>query len=516
MKQSVMKHNFSNVPNVSIPRSTFDRSHGVKTSFDAGYLIPIWNELEVYPGDTINLSMTGFSRLATPIYPLMDNLWLDTFFFFVPFRLLWTNWKKFNGEQIDPGDSIDFTVPQIPINNASNETLTDYFGLPTKVGASYNVNSWAYRAYNMIWNEWFRSQDLQDSVHVDTDDGPDTYSDYTMLRRGKRHDYFTSCLPNLQKGDAVQLALGTSAPVTVDGAPGSSNTVGVYSSSAAADRQLYADGGTSDILALNTGSPANAMYADLSEATAGTINELRQAFQVQAVLEKDQRSGSRYTELIQSHFGVTSPDARVQRPEYLGGGSSPIMISPVARTDSSVGVLGAQGTCGFKGHGFTKSFTEHGLILGLVNVRSDQFYQEGIDRSWSHQTRYDYYLPLLANLGEQAVLNKEIYVDATTIGAGTDDDVFGYNEAWSHLRYKKSMITGKMRSNDAASLDSWHLAPEFGSQPTLDDTFIQENPPLDRCIATPTEPHFIFDSFVDYKHTRPLPVNSIPGYIGRF
>lgn len=524
--KSVMNHSFSNVASVDIPRSTFDRSHGVKTTFDAGYLIPMFIEQEVYPGDTINLNLTGFARLATPTYPIMDNMFMETFFFFVPFRILWENWKKFCGEQINPGDSIDYTIPQLTINNQPNESLTDYFGLPTNIAANYDVNAWAYRAHNLIWNEWFRSQDLQDSLPVNIDNGPDSISDYTLQRRGKRHDYFTSCLPFLQKGDAVQLALGTSAPVKGIGKASTNFLSGAVSVIEAGGGPVanYAasakiQGGASDTdfyveRSSATGGPN--LLADLSSATASTVNELRQAVQVQALLEKDARSGTRYTEVVRSHFGVTSPDGRMQRPEYLGGGSSPVMISPVARTDSQPGVLGAQGVAGFKGHGFSKSFDEHGIILGYVNVRADQFYQEGIDRSWSHQTRYDYYWPSLAHLGEQAVLNKEIFVNATTLGSGASEEVFGYNERYAHLRYKKSMITGKMRSNDPASLDAWHLAPEFGSQPTLDSTFIVENPPLDRCIATPTEPHFIYDSFISYQHTRPMPVYSIPGFVSHF
>jgi hypothetical protein len=520
--KSVMNHNFSHAPSVDIPRSTFNRSHGVKTTFDAGYLVPIYVD-EVLPGDTFNIDLTGFARLSTPIYPIMDNMFMETFFFAVPHRLVWDNWQKFCGEQTDPGDSIAYTVPIINnINNAANESLADYFGIPTQVGANLEVNALAFRAYNLIFNEWFRDQNLQDSVTVNTDDGPDGISDYSLLRRNKRHDYFTSCLPWLQKGDSVQLSLGSTAPVEYDTGTGLASKLRKSS-----DDSLW---GTIQPLQTNSNGtlqevgggnnlfldPNDTLYTDLGSATASTVNELRQAIQVQRLLEKDARSGTRYTEIIRSHFGVTSQDARLQRPEYLGGGSTRVNVSPVARTDSSPGQLGAMGVAAFNGHGFRKSFTEHCIIIGLVNVRADLTYQEGLDRMWSRQTRYDYYWPTLAHLGEQAVLNKEIYVDATTIGAGTDDDVFGYQERYAEYRYKPSKITGKFRSNDAASLDSWHLGIEFGTQPTLDDTFIQENPPVDRVIATPAEPHFIYDSYISCQCTRPMPIYSIPGFIDHF
>lgn len=516
--KSVMQHRFSEVANVEIPRSKFVRSHGYKTTFDAGYLVPIFVD-EALPGDTFNVNLTGFGRLATPIYPIMDNMVMDTFFFAVPLRLVWDNWKKFCGEQENPGDSIDFACPQIELNNIANETLYDYFGLPTQVGAAYSVDNFAGRAYNLIWNDWFRDENLQDSVTVDKDNGPDDIADYVLLRRAKRHDYFTSALPFLQKGDAVQLSLGTEAPITGFGIPVSP---GSASSQTWKEYPAVDQSGTGwqiDITRFaedpdNTGYPK--VIADLSAATASTVNELRQAIQVQRLLERDARGGSRYIEIVKSHFGVTSDDARMQRPEYLGGGSQPINVGAVARTDSSPGVLGAVGTVAFKGHGFVKSFTEHCIIIGLANVRADLTYQEGIDRMWDRQTRYDFYWPTLAHLGEQAILNREIYIDASTIGDSSHEDVFGYQERYGEYRYKNSKITGKFRSNDAASLDAWHLGVEFGSQPTLDETFIQENPPIDRVIATPTEPHIIFDSYIQMECTRPMPLYSIPGLIDHF
>lgn len=522
--KSVMQHRFSEVPSVEIPRSSFNRSHGHKTTFDCSYLIPIFVD-EAIPGDTMSVNLNGMARISTPIYPIMDNMRFDTFFFAVPLRLIWSNFKKFMGEQIDPSDSIDYTCPKVVLNNVSNESLYDYFGLPTNIAANYSVNNFAGRAYNLIFNDWFRDENLQDSVVVDTDDGPDTASDYVLLRRGKRHDYFTSCLPWPQKGDSVQIALGTDAPITGLGRGNQNWATGptaVYETDASGtvNYAKYRTASDASHTTVIEEDPNNIGYpnirANLSEASASTINELRQAIQVQRLLERDARSGSRYTEIIQSHYGVSSPDSRLQRPEYLGGGSSPVNITPIARTDSNPGELGALGIASFGNHGFIQSFTEHCIIIGIANVRADLTYQEGIDRMWDRNTRYDFYWPVLAHLGEQAVLNREIYIDATTIGAGTDEDVFGYQERFAEMRYKKSVITGKFRSNDAASLDPWHLAIEFGSQPTLDSSFIEDNVPLDRCIATPTEPHFIFDSYFRFTHTRPMPTYSIPGLIDHF
>lgn len=526
--KSVMTHSFSQVPKATIPRSMFNRSFGHKTTFDAGWLIPVYCD-EAYPGDTFSVNMTAFARLSTPLAPIMDNMFLDSFFFAVPNRLLWTNHHKFHGAQDDPGDSTDFTIPQVttPGGGYTAGTLFDYFGIPPAVASINNINAFWSRAYNLIWNEWFRDQNLQDSVTVDTDNGPDTDTDYVLLRRGKRHDYFTSCLPWPQKGDDVSIPLGTDAPVTglgkqtqtyAGGAVSMYETDGSGTASYAASAKIDPAGSNTTFYVEedpnNTGYPN--IRADLSNATAATINALRLAFQTQKLLERDARGGTRYQELIMSHFGVHAQDFRVQRPEYLGGGSTPVNIHPIAQTSETnttpQGTLTALGTASFSGHGFTKSFVEHCTILGLVAVRADLTYQQGIDRMWRRRTRYDTYYPSFAHIGEQAVLNEEIYAQGTS----ADDEVFGYNERYSELRYKNSMVTNHFRSSHASSLDLWHLSQEFGALPTLNSTFIVEDPPVDRVIATPAEPHFIFDSYFKIKAARPMPTYAVPGLIDHF
>lgn len=518
------QHSFAQIPDVRIARSQFDRSFSIKDTFDFDYLVPIYID-EILPGDTCNVTLNSFARLATQKVPIMDNMYIDFFFFFVPNRLVMTNWERLNGAQTDPGDSTDYILPQLTFTAGGPEvgTIYDKFGLPTDVASAYTIkNTLPLRAYNLIWNEWFRDQNMQDSVAVPVDDGPDAESDFALLKRGKRHDYFTSALPWPQKGDPVSIPLGSTAPVESTG-----NIMYMKTLADPTDRTVNISSPSGDLLLSTSPSAtglarwgsATGLQADLSSATSTTINELREAFSMQALFELDARGGTRYTEILRAHFNVISPDFRLQRPEYLGGGSTRINSHPVAQTaptDGSQvpGSLTAFATASTGGQhvGFSKSFVEHGYVIGLACARADITYQQGVNRLWNRSTRYDFYWPKLSELGEQAILMQEIYAT----GTGTDDDVFGYQERYAEYRYKPSEIHGEFRSTYATSLDMWHLAEEFGSAPGLNATFITQSTPIERSIAITTEPHLLFDAFFRLKHARPMPVYSVPATLGRF
>lgn len=526
MAKSVMAHQFSKAPQANIQRSKFNRNHGRKTTFDSGVLVPILCD-EVYPGDSVRCRMDALVRMATPIHVPMDNIWIDTHFFFVPNRLIWTNWQRFMGEQDNPDDSTDYLVPVLSnLGTANTEGSNfDHMELPPGIDAA-DVSALPFRALHLIWNQWYRDQNLQDSLQVKLDDGPDDANLYkNLLKRGKRHDYFTSALPAPQRGPGVDIPLNGNALVQADAA-GVDTQVRIGAGALiGTTRKLEVSnpGGIETIKVSQIAGTGNSLYADLSSVSATTINELRSAFQIQKMMERDARGGTRYIELIKSHFQVTSPDARLQRAEYLGGGTSGVHMHVVPQTSGTPsgtgqytptekGNLSAYGTATMQGHGFSKGFVEHGWIIGLMSVRADLTYQQGIPRQLLRQTKHDFYWPALQGLGEQAVQNREIWAD----GTAADLETFGYQERFAEMRYKNSCITGAFRSDSAASLDAWHLSQDFETRPALNDLFITENPPIDRIVAVPDEPQFIMDSYFNYSWARPLPMYGVPGYIDHF
>lgn len=570
-KIRVRGHRFSDAPAMYMKRTKFDRSHVYKTTFNSGKLIPVFVD-EVLPGDTTRMSVNYFARLATPIKPIMDNIYLDWFFFFVPNRLVWEHWQNFCFEQEDPDDSTDYVIPSITATgNTDNSyvgSLWDYFGLPVNTSGDLSgISALPFRGVYLVWNEWFRDENLQKSVKIQKGDNNEVLNSSRASEqpawvfttdtnvvpglacppRGKRHDYFTSSLPWTQKGPGVSIGLAGTASI-VDPSPVSGYFVQQSDNSLGA-AQLSEDGGVHSVytgrgslkyqggysvsiaghssnnanLATVVAQPGSSWlskdsYADLDSSSMFTINSLRTAFQMQKFYERLARGGSRYTEVLRSFFGVVSPDARLQRPEFLGSFTKMVMVNPIAQTSSTndttpQGNLSAYGVTAAKFHGFTKSFVEHGYILGFVCARADLTYQQGINKMWLRSTVYDFYWPTFAHLGEQAIELREIYAQ----GSKDDTTVFGYQERYAEYRYKPSQITGKFRSSIVGgTLDKWHLSQFFKTAPTLNEEFIVENPPIERIIAVPSEPEFLIDIGFRYTTVRPMPMFGTPGLVDHF
>lgn len=540
---SVMKHDFAVHPLPKVMRSKFDLSHGHTTTMDAGILYPICWE-EVLPGDTHSVNLTAFARFLTLLRPIMDNIFFDVHFFFVPTRLVWDNWVRLNGERTNPDDSIDYIMPVVKDAAVESETLTvdpltigDYLGLPTIVEIQEVdlPRADVFRSYNLIYNEWYRAENLQDSLMVPKGDGPDPYNYYSLQRRGKRFDYFTQANPWPQKGEAVTLNISGYSNVPVVGTGDAlglttgTDNFGLQVSTADLNMRFSQEafgfqygnavGTTGATVARTAGVTLSADDSGLVALTsqlatnAVTIQELRTAFAIQQLLEQDARGGTRYTEIIRTQYGVAPLDARLQRPEFLGGGSVPTKIVSVPQTSATetgspqANLTGYGQVTAFSG--FHRSFEEHGIIMGIASIRADMRYQQGMDRKWSRKTRYDFYTPLLQGLGEQAVLNKEIYYD---FDGALANQVFGYVPRWDEYRYANSHITGAMRSNyPLGSLDSWHLGLDFEATPLLNSDFIRDYPPVSRVVAVANQPHFNVDLYFKWHGVRPLPMNGIPG-----
>jgi len=518
---------FTDLPAADVERSTFDRSHGYKSAFNVGELIPFCVD-EVLPADTFNGSATLFLRLATPLKPVMDNIQADVHWFFVPNRILWDSWQLFMGERTDPDDDpTSVTVPQAIIDLDQIEgMLADFMGLPlTDVSRQVTVNALPFRAMAQIWNDWYKDQNLSQNFTYVRGDASVDWTDVGTFPRYKRKDYFTSALPWPQKGDPVYLPLGTTAPVRGIGTQTTNfertdiaafETTGLTEYPNAFQVDNSGDEGNAVYLEGTSLEGLPTIYADLAEATAATVNDIRTAFQVQKLLERDARGGTRMVEILLNHFNVQSPDFRLQRAEYLGGGTGNVNINPVASTvateEAPQGGLAAVGTGIIRGS-FNHSFVEHGWVIGLVSCRADLTYQNGIERQWSRTTRYDYYWPSLSHLGEQEIKNKELYVSGDP---DQDEGTWAYQERYAEYRYKPGRITGLMRSNASASLDVWHLAQDFDELPGLNTAFMDEAPPIDRVSAVPSEPHFICDAWIKLTCTRAMPIYSVPGLIDHF
>lgn len=554
-KIRVRGHRFSDAPAMYMKRTKFDRSHVYKTTFDSGRLIPVFID-EVLPGDTTRMSVNYFARLATPIKPIMDNIYLDWFFFFVPNRLVWEHWQNFCFEQEDPDDSTDYVIPTVTATgnseNAYIGSLWDYFGLPVNTSGNLSgISALPFRGVYLIWNEWFRDENLQKSVKIQKGDanevlnsarsadqpswvftsGTNIVPGLACPPRGKRHDYFTSALPWTQKGPGVSVGLAGTAPVQGEFSISGFKTGIVSAEDTSHNLQALAvDGKNGRISGYTTisswptdkvtvgGLTQSGLIANLDESSIFTINSLRTAFQMQKFYERLARGGSRYTEVLRSFFGVVSPDARLQRPEFLGSFTKMVNVNPIAQTSatdntSPQGNLSAYGVTAAKFHGFTKSFVEHGYVFGFVCARADLTYQQGINKMWLRSTVYDFYWPTFAHLGEQAIELREIYAQ----GSKADTTVFGYQERYAEYRYKPSQITGKFRSSvTSGNLDVWHLSQFFSNAPTLNEEFIMENPPIERIIAVPSEPEFLLDIGFRYTTVRPMPMFGTPGLVDHF
>lgn len=520
------QHSFAQTPKVRMARSVFDRSHGFKDTFDFDYLTPFYCD-EIIPGDTINLKLDAFVRLTTQLVPTMDNMYLKFGFFYVPNRINMDNFERLCGAQDDPGDSTDFILPQMtfPAGGPEVGSIFDHYGLPTDIAAGYTIkNTLPIRCYPRVYNDWFKDQNLQDNLILNVDDGPDAPGDFVLQKVGKKHDYFVSCLPFLQKGDPVLMPLGGTAPVISDGTSFKLAAVtGTFT-----DEEVQWTSTTSRFLPTNSTGGTDGtkikfgndtgLVTNLAAAVGPSVNEFRQAIMMQSLFELDARGGTRYVEILQAHYNVTSPDFRLQRSEYLGGGHIRLNTHPVAQTSESATTKQANLAAFTTGStlggsiGFSKSFVEHGYVIGVMWAVADITYQQGVNRMFNRSTRYDIFWPKFQELGEQAVLNSEIFVQ----GTAADDDVFGYQERYADYRYKPSEIRGQFRSTFATSLDSWHLAEEFGTLPLLNDEFIVSNTPIDRILAVTSVPDLKIDGFLNIKHARPMATYGVPASLGRF